>query len=186
MHASRSASPVHHSHNYQTNGQPISSLGNSPPRPAPPSFPHSQGSSRSPPLPTRSSTDPAPVAEMDRQARSELPKSASANGHSENGHSVARYSPRGLNTGGPSTSHALLPPNSPHSETTSGFQFEDAHASPTSTGPSSLSYHSSTTSANTALSHCSACQRPMSGQFVRALSAVFHLECFRCKVGFSS
>ena len=29
---------------------------------------------------------------------------------------------------------------------------------------------------------CSACQIPMSGQFVRALNTVYHLDCFRCKV----
>ncbi|KAG8996652.1 hypothetical protein FRB94_008149 [Tulasnella sp. JGI-2019a] len=28
---------------------------------------------------------------------------------------------------------------------------------------------------------CSACHQPMSGQFVRALGTVFHLDCFRCR-----
>lgn len=30
---------------------------------------------------------------------------------------------------------------------------------------------------------CSACGKPMTGQFVRALGTVYHLDCFRCKVG---
>lgn len=29
---------------------------------------------------------------------------------------------------------------------------------------------------------CDACGRPMTGQFVRALGVVFHLDCFRCRV----
>jgi len=29
---------------------------------------------------------------------------------------------------------------------------------------------------------CHACQRPMTGQFVRALGNVYHLDCFRCAV----
>lgn len=29
---------------------------------------------------------------------------------------------------------------------------------------------------------CDACGKPMSGQFVRALGVVFHLDCFRCRV----
>ncbi|KAG8928978.1 hypothetical protein FRC00_001585 [Tulasnella sp. 408] len=33
---------------------------------------------------------------------------------------------------------------------------------------------------STATAFCSACQQPMSGQVVRALGTVFHLDCFRC------
>ena len=33
---------------------------------------------------------------------------------------------------------------------------------------------------------CDACGKPMTGQFVRALGVVFHLDCFRCKVGFGA
>lgn len=33
---------------------------------------------------------------------------------------------------------------------------------------------------------CDACGKPMTGQFVRALGVVFHLDCFRCRVSFWS
>ena len=29
---------------------------------------------------------------------------------------------------------------------------------------------------------CYACQKPLTGQFVRALETTFHLECFKCRV----
>ena len=29
---------------------------------------------------------------------------------------------------------------------------------------------------------CHACKNPLNGQFVRALGATFHLECFKCRV----
>ncbi|KXN86579.1 Rho-type GTPase-activating protein 1 [Leucoagaricus sp. SymC.cos] len=38
----------------------------------------------------------------------------------------------------------------------------------------------SSTSASLASSTCSACGKPMQGQFVRALGTVFHLNCFKC------
>jgi len=31
---------------------------------------------------------------------------------------------------------------------------------------------------------CAECQKPLTGQFVRALGTVFHLDCFRCQVSF--
>jgi hypothetical protein len=43
------------------------------------------------------------------------------------------------------------------------------------------SNNSSTTTVST--QPCSACGLPMSGQFVRALGSVYHLDCFRCRVG---
>ncbi|KAG9017166.1 hypothetical protein FRB90_001518 [Tulasnella sp. 427] len=39
---------------------------------------------------------------------------------------------------------------------------------------------SSTTVVASNAAYCSTCQQPMSGQFVRALGTVFHLDCFRC------
>lgn len=87
------------------------------------------------------------------------------------------------------------------------LQFEDAHPplryhdnGPSLTsllfkavlwnGTSSTSFNSLTTSnsiwawssasAGPTSTSCSACQRPMCGQFVRALGTVFHLECFTC------
>lgn len=49
---------------------------------------------------------------------------------------------------------------------------------------SSLTSHSN---GNTTTSSqiCAACGLPMTGQFVRALGTVYHLDCFRCKVGAS-
>ena len=49
---------------------------------------------------------------------------------------------------------------------------------------SSATSQGSSTSASTAISTqpCSACGLPMSGQFVRALGSVYHLDCFRCRV----
>ncbi|KIO25865.1 hypothetical protein M407DRAFT_24822 [Tulasnella calospora MUT 4182] len=38
----------------------------------------------------------------------------------------------------------------------------------------------SSTAALPTSASCSACRQPMSGQFVRALGTVFHLDCFRC------
>lgn len=31
---------------------------------------------------------------------------------------------------------------------------------------------------------CKKCGEPLTGQFVRALGGTFHLDCFRCRVGF--
>lgn len=47
---------------------------------------------------------------------------------------------------------------------------------------SSISGHSNGNSAVSS-QQCSACGQPMTGQFVRALGTVYHLDCFRCKVG---
>ena len=53
-----------------------------------------------------------------------------------------------------------------------------------SSPPSASRNNSSTQTLVASASPCSACQQPMSGQFVRALGTVFHLDCFRCKVRF--
>lgn len=47
---------------------------------------------------------------------------------------------------------------------------------------SSISGHSNGSNAVSSR-QCAACNQPMSGQFVRALGTVYHLDCFRCKVG---
>lgn len=45
---------------------------------------------------------------------------------------------------------------------------------------------SSSTSHSASPNTCSACNQPMTAQFVRALGTVFHLDCFRCRVSFLS
>ena len=67
---------------------------------------------------------------------------------------------------------------------------DESPRSPVSSASTSVNTSSSTisqgssSSASTATSAqpCSACGLPMSGQFVRALGSVYHLDCFRCRV----
>lgn len=69
--------------------------------------------------------------------------------------------------------------------------FDENPRSPVSSTAASVNTSSSAisqgsgSSATTAMSAqpCSACGLPMSGQFVRALGSVYHLDCFRCRVG---
>lgn len=115
-------------------------------------------------LPVRASTLGSPVTEHPKH---ELPPrgSQSASGHSPQDE-IAPPNPTWLNTSatrtGTSEENTLLPPRS-------------SHPSSTASG------HSASTSAVNA-QPCSACGLPMTGQFVRALGAVYHLDCFRCKV----
>jgi hypothetical protein len=119
-------------------------------------------------LPVRASTLGSPVTE---QPKHELPPrgSQSTSGHSPQDE-IAPPNPTWLNTSatrtGSSEENNLLPPRSPH---------------PSST----VSGHSASTSAINA-QPCSGCGLPMTGQFVRALGTVYHLDCFRCKVSNTS
>ncbi|KIO25870.1 hypothetical protein M407DRAFT_236420 [Tulasnella calospora MUT 4182] len=71
----------------------------------------------------------------------------------------------------PSTNASGSRPPSPRSNNSHS---DDTHLS----SPAGTS--STTVTTQAAIAPCSACQLPMSGQFVRALGTVFHLDCFRC------
>jgi LIM domain len=89
--------------------------------------------------------------------------------------------------------HGPLPGSSSRPSSSSGISLPYSDENPrspassasvnTSASSSAISQGSSS-SASTAMSAqpCSACGLPMSGQFVRALGSVYHLDCFRCRV----
>ncbi|KAG8934001.1 hypothetical protein FRC00_012583 [Tulasnella sp. 408] len=91
----------------------------------------------------------------------------SNNSHSDDTHPSSRYY------------NNITSSSSPHSQgqsyTTSATSI---NGSPSNANSAWASTTTITTPAATAF--CSACQQPMSGQFVRALGTVFHLDCFRC------
>lgn len=59
--------------------------------------------------------------------------------------------------------------------------FSPALKTPTASAPQPAKAQGTQTSARRDQS-CDACGKPMTGQFVRALGVVFHLDCFRCRV----
>ncbi|KAG8920108.1 hypothetical protein FRC01_000915 [Tulasnella sp. 417] len=91
----------------------------------------------------------------------------SNNSHSDDTHPSSRY----YNNITSSSS----PQSQGQSYTTSSTSI---NGSPSNINSAWASTTTVTTPAATA--YCSACQQPMSGQFVRALGTVFHLDCFRC------
>ena len=111
------------------------------------------------------------------------PHPASDQGHTRpNDHTHANAQIYGQFSGsssGPSSSHGG---SSPYPEENSRSPVLTA-STLVNTSSSALS-HGSSSSASTATSMqpCSACGLPMSGQFVRALGSVYHLDCFRCRV----
>lgn len=85
--------------------------------------------------------------------------------------------------------------NSQSSSRNNQSQSQSQQPPSTTVTTSNHSYASSASQSNTAYATssssvaspvtpapCSACHQPMSGQFVRALGTVFHLDCFRCRV----
>lgn len=138
---------------------------------APPSSTPSQLPDRSTPLPSRASTAPSPREQDHRADYMSLHNgpSSSAHGHNVGGGSppMPLFAQAGSRTGtpprdGPDESALLAPlPSS----TISG------HSSGTSQSSQSIGSQL-----------CYGCQKPMTGQFVRALGTVYHLDCFRCRV----
>ncbi|GAA5851257.1 hypothetical protein JCM8547_004185 [Rhodosporidiobolus lusitaniae] len=136
------------------------------------SFPHS-----SQPFLGAPSSRPGSAASQHRSSgsRSQNP-SSSADGHD------------------PSSSSSLFP--SPHPSSSSRSQGEgDRSRSRGNSGDSAESSHSASSSGVRAPSRererrreggggggqtCAKCELPMTGQFVRALGTVYHLDCFRC------
>ena len=59
---------------------------------------------------------------------------------------------------------------------------EGGPAGSRSPNPSSSASGHTTSSSALPSQPCAGCSQPMSGQFVRALGTVYHLECFRCRV----
>lgn len=74
-------------------------------------------------------------------------------------------------------------PSSQSDETRMGSSYRSTNISTTNVSQTSSNNSSPTTSLS--VQPCSACGLAMSGQFVRALGSVYHLDCFRCKVRFS-
>lgn len=111
-------------------------------------------------LPGRSSTQDYPSPQTKHEP---LPRpTRSASGHSS-----------------PAVPDDFAVPNPSWLGSTSRPGSDDNHRSLTQ--PSSTSGHSSSSNA-IASQPCFSCGLPMTGQFVRALGTVYHLDCFRCKV----
>ncbi|KAG8876468.1 hypothetical protein FRB97_004158 [Tulasnella sp. 331] len=106
--------------------------------------------------------------------------------HSDDTHNTNGALHLNNNTSQPSSSR-----NNSHSQSQSQQPYGQSITTVTTSNPSFASsvsqsnntYASSSTSiaSPVAPAPCSACHQPMSGQFVRALGTVFHLDCFRCR-----
>lgn len=100
-------------------------------------------------------------------------------GSSGSGEPSERRSPNTSAIYTSSRTDSLLPP-----ATRTGSR-ESGHSKGSSTGSnggSSRSLQSSSTSRSKQTQQCAKCGLAMTGQFVRALGTVFHLDCFRCQV----
>ncbi|KDQ18981.1 hypothetical protein BOTBODRAFT_126829 [Botryobasidium botryosum FD-172 SS1] len=142
---------------------------------APPTSTPSSLPARSVPMPTRASTLNSP-SPHDHEHQSYFPAKTSYSAH---GHSERDYHPDPL----PAPTPSYLNPNqspSSRSNTPSNSHSDDTHLSAGSTQTSTTSANAAP-SAQGSASLCHTCQQPMTGQFVRALGAVYHLECFRCQ-----
>lgn len=104
-------------------------------------------------------------------SRPSSPRSTAS--HSDDTHARSR------NDGAPSSSPQTYGQTSGQSFVSSSYTAA-ASLNSNSNGWAPSSNNTSTTTLPAA--PCSACQQPMSGQFVRALGTVFHLDCFRCGV----
>lgn len=93
----------------------------------------------------------------------------SNNSHSDDTHPSSRYY------------NNIASSSSPYSQgQTSATSATSINSSPSNVNSAWAS--TSTVTAPSTTAFCSSCQQPMSGQFVRALGTVFHLDCFRCGV----
>lgn len=91
----------------------------------------------------------------------------SNNSHSDDTHPSSRYY------------NNIASSSSPYSQgQTSATSATSINSSPSNVNSAWAS--TSTVTAPSTTAFCSSCQQPMSGQFVRALGTVFHLDCFRC------
>lgn len=94
--------------------------------------------------------------------------------HSDETHSNSRY----LNN---AAQHPTSQSQS-HGQSTHSLASSSSHSNSNSAAFNTSSTSVASTVVAPAPAPCSACHQPMSGQFVRALGTVFHLDCFRCRV----
>ncbi|KAH9479568.1 Rho-type GTPase-activating protein 1 [Psilocybe cubensis] len=162
--------------------------------PSSPSFPLSAPPTASPSipdrpaLPTRSSTLGPPDLKTNPNS---LPKPRSEDlNHNHLSSSPSPSSPRPsppFLTSPSATSRPGTPSKPPSSSGHSDNSYNppthsESHSEASTSNSNPSRPPPSTTSTSTSLSSttCSACAKPIQGPFVRALGAVFHLNCFRC------